>query len=115
MSLNLILTMICASIILVIITTHFLRKGRIPEKYALLWYAFAVLIFLLSLFPSILSWLSKILGFVMPSNMIMLMLIAILFLLVMALTIMIAGQKKKTTLLIQELSLLKEEVNKLKK
>ena len=41
MSLNLILTMICASLILVIITTHFLKKGRIPEKYALLWYLFA--------------------------------------------------------------------------
>ena len=41
--------------------------------------------------------------------------IGILIMLTMALTIMIAGQKKKTTLLIQEVSLLKEEVEKLKR
>lgn len=110
MSLNLILTMICASIILVIITTHFLKKGRIPEKYALLWYAFSLFILVLSLFPSIFTKLAKFLGFETPSNMIMLLLIAMLFLLVMALTIMIAGQKKKTTLLIQEISLLKKQI-----
>lgn len=115
MPLNLVITMIVSSIILIIIITHFLKKGRIPEKYALLWYAFALAILLFSLFPGVFSWLAKILGFVMPSNMIMLALIAILFLLVMALTIMIAGQKKKTTLLIQEVSLLKNEIKKIKK
>ena len=44
------------------------------------------------------------------SNLIIGVIIGILLLLTMALTVMIAGQKKKTTLLIQELSILRHEV-----
>lgn len=111
MSKNLVITLICASLLVFILATRYLRKGRIPEKYALLWYLFALIIFILSLFPNILSFLAKTLGFQLVSNMVIVILIGILFLLVMALTIMIAGQKKKTTLLIQELSMLKKELN----
>lgn len=111
MSIKLVVVMIITAILLAIITTHYLIKGRIPEKYALLWYGFALLIFILSLFPKVLGFLANLLGFQLVSNMVLVLLIGILFLLVMALTIMIAGQKKKTTLLIQELSILKEKVD----
>ena len=115
MPLKLTIAMVIASITLMIITTYFLRKGRIPEKYALLWYAFTIIILILILFPKLLPLLSNSLGFVVPANMIMLSLIALLFLLVMALTIMIAGQKKKTILLIQEVSLLRAELENKKR
>lgn len=114
MSKNLIITLIFASLFIFILASRYLRKGRIPEKYALLWYLFAFIILIVSLFPNILSFLARTLGFQLVSNMIIVLLIGILFLLVMALTIMIAGQKKKTTLLIQEVSILKNEINNLK-
>lgn len=112
MPIKLVIVMIITAILLVIISTHYLVKGRIPEKYALLWYAFSLLILILSLIPNVLTFLAKLLGFQLVSNMVLVLLIGILFLLVMALTIMIAGQKKKTTLLIQELSILQEKVDK---
>ena len=112
MSIKLVVVMIIIAILLIIISTHYLVKGRIPEKYTLLWYAFALLVFIISLFPNVLDYLAKLLGFQLVSNMVLVLLIGILFLLVMALTIMIAGQKKKTTLLIQELSILQEKVDK---
>ncbi len=112
MSIRLMITLIVVSILLVILTTHFLRKGRIPEKYALLWYCFAILILVMSFFPNFFSFIAKKIGFQLMSNMVILLLLGILFLLVMALTIMMAGQKKKTTMLIQEVSILKEKLEK---
>ena len=44
------------------------------------------------------------------SNLIIGIIVGVLILLTMALTIMIAGQKKKTMLLIQEISILKSEI-----
>lgn len=112
MPLNLMLTIIISSVLLMILTTHFLKKGRIPEKYALLWYAFALIVLVIGIFPGIMSGISDLLGFKVASNMIIVAIIGIQFLLIMALTIMMAGQKKKTTLLIQELSLLKYRTEK---
>lgn len=110
MSLSLTITLIAVSLFLIILTTHILKKGRIPEKYSLLWYFFALLILLVAGFPNLFGFISTKLGFQAMSNLIIGILIAILLLLTMALTVMIAGQKKKTTLLIQELSILKQEV-----
>lgn len=112
MSINLILTLIIISILLTFLTTYLLKKGRIPEKYSLLWYACALIILIVALFPSFLTFISDKLGFQAMSNMIIAVIIGLLLLLTMALTIMMAGQKKKTTLLIQEMSLLKSEAKK---
>ena len=92
-------------------TTYVLKKGRIPEKYSLLWYAFSLIILFVSLFPNLFTFISKKLGFEVMSNFIIAIIIGSLLLLTMALTIMIAGQKKKTTMLIQEISLLKEKID----
>lgn len=110
MSLSLTITLIIVSIFLIFLTTHFLKKGRISEKYSLLWYVFSLMIFLVGIFPNIFSFISNKLGFQVMSNLIIAVILGLLILLSMALTIMIAGQKKKTTLLIQEISLLKNEV-----
>ena len=112
MSQSLTITLVVVGIILLIVTTYVLKKGRIPEKYSLLWYAFSLVILLVGLFPKMFSFISDKLGFQVMSNLIIAIIIGSLILLTMALTIMIAGQKKKTTMLIQEISILKEKVNK---
>ena len=112
MSESLIITLIIVSITLFIITTYILIKGRISEKYSLLWYFFATVILLTSLFPKLFSYISELLGFEVMSNLIIGIIIGVLLVLTMALTVMIAGQNKKTTLLIQELSILKSEIEK---
>ncbi len=112
MSQSLTITLIVSSIFLMLLTTYVLKKGRIPEKYSLLWYVFSLIILLVGLFPDLFTWLSNKLGFEVMSNLVIAIIIGSLLLLTMALTIMIAGQKKKTTLLIQELSMLKEKVER---
>lgn len=108
MSIKLTLLIIVGAICLIFIATYFLRKGRIPEKYALLWYSMALILLLVAIFPKFFSFIAKKLGFYPMSTFIIALFILIMLLLIMALTIMMAGQKKKTTMLIQEVSILKK-------
>ena len=112
MSLAIRISLLLFSIILTIITTTVLKKGRMPIKYSLLWYFSSVIVFVLSLFPFIIEWVASLFGFETVSNLIVAIMISILLFLTMALTIITAGQRKKITLLIQELSILKEKVEK---
>ena len=113
MSVSLSITLIGVGLFLMLLTTYVLKKGRIPEKYSLLWYAFSLIILLVVIFPNLFAFISDGLGFQVMSNLIIAIILGTLIILTMALTIMIAGQKKKTTLLIQELSLLKSRIKKL--
>ena len=115
MSIKLTLTLVIFSLVLIFLISYLLNKGRITVKYALVWYISVLIILILSFFPGIFKFFARLLGFQLVSNMVIVLLIGILFILMIAHTIMMAGQKKKTTLLIQEVSLLKKEVEKSEK
>lgn len=112
MSINLRIILLVFSILLIMITTYILKKGRIPEKYSILWYFIALVMLSVSIIPQVFTFFTKVFGFQVMSNLVIGVLLVLLTFLTMALTIIISGQKKKTTLLIQEISLLKAEVNK---
>ena len=112
MSNSLIITVIIFAVILGVSVLYLLLKNRIPVKYALVWLFSTIVIIIIALIPNLMEKLAKLLGFELLSNMVLCLFIAILMFLTLILTVMMAGQKKKTTLLIQELSLLKAEVKK---
>ena len=115
MSGSLRLYVIIVGIVLFIITAGILKKGRIPVKYSFVWFLASIIIIFIGLIPGVLSFFSNALGFEAPANMIIGVFIFTLLLITMALTIIVSGQKKKTTLLIQEISILEERVEKLEK
>ncbi len=108
MSNDLRLAVVIVGIVLVLITVMILKKGRMPVKYSLIWLFSGIVIMLVGLVPRFWEGISKSLGFLTISNMIIGVFIFILLLITMSLTIIVSGQKKKITLLIQEISLLKE-------
>lgn len=110
MSKSLILTVILFAFTLLFCVIHLLRKGRIPVKYALVWILSSISVVIISCIPNLMELLAKFLGFELLSNMVLCIFIGLLLFLTLILTVMMAGQKKKATLLIQELSLLKKEV-----
>ena len=67
---------------------------------------------MVAIFPSGLVFLANSLGFETMSNLVIGIIIGILLFLTMSLTIITSGQRKKITLLIQEVSMLKEKINK---
>lgn len=115
MSKNLIISLGVIFLFLLIVITYILKKGRISEKYALLWYGMDLIILLVLIFHAPLTKLARTLGITPLSTFVIMIFIGLLLSLVMALTVIVAGQKKKTILLIQEISVLKNEVEKLKK
>lgn len=115
MSINLRIIIFIFSLVLTLVTTIVLKKGRIPEKYSLLWYFMALVIFILAVCPVVFTFFAKHMGFQTIASLIIAILFVLLIFLTMALTIIVSGQKKKTTLLIQEVSLLKSEIESNKK
>lgn len=110
MTFNLRLGLIIVSLLLLIVVIKILKKGRIPIKYSLVWILSSFIIFMVGLIPGLFSWISRLFGFVTMANMVVGIFIFILLMITISLTVMIAGQKKKTTMLIQELSILKQEM-----
>ena len=112
MSISLRILLLVFSIVLALATTIVVKRGRMPIKYSLLWYFSSLMVFVLAVFPFIIEWVAGLFGFITLSNLVTSIMIGILLFLTMSLTIITAGQNKKITLLIQEVSMLKEKVNK---
>ena len=110
MSINLRLGIFAVSLIIVIIIIQILKRGKVPIKYSLVWFLSTIIMLLVAFFPDLLIVIAKIIGFETMSNMVIGVMIIILFLISMALTIIVSGQKEKITLLIQEVSILKRKV-----
>lgn len=110
MSQNLIFMVFGFALFLLFIIIYLLRKDKIPMKYALVWIFSALIILIVLLTPNLMKTISSLLGFELLSNMLICLFIGILMFITLALTVMISTQKKKVTLLIQEISLLKKEL-----
>lgn len=104
--------MCLVALLFAIIITFILKKGRMPIKYALVWYFAVAIILLTSLFPIFINYISDFFGFETISSFIICLIIVILVFISIVLTIIISGQSVKIKLLIQEVSMLKEKVNK---
>lgn len=110
---NLKIGLLVVAFLLILIVLIVLRKGRMPIKYSLVWLFPAGIILILAIVPEFFSFFANIFGFQTISNLIVGILFVLLLLVVMALTVLIAGQTTKINLLIQEISLLKTKVKKL--
>lgn len=105
------LAVIVFALLLFVLITYILKKGRMPIKYALVWYFADFIILLASVFPIFVSGFAHLIGFETMANMILCMLIIILIFISIVLTIIVAGQTTKIRLLVQEVSILKSENN----
>jgi hypothetical protein len=87
-----------------------IRRGRLKERYSLLWLFAGIVLLILSLSRRLLEYLSHLLGIFYPPS--FLFLIAFLFLLLITLhfSVVISGLSEKNKKLAQELALLKHEV-----
>ena len=106
---NLRIAMVIFSLMIVFIVLWALKKDKMPVKYSIIWFAAALMILILAVFPEIFMYMAKLLGFNMMSNMVMAVFIGMLLIITMVLTMIVSKQKKQITLLIQEVSILKQD------
>lgn len=107
---NLRILLLVFSIVWFIFIFYFLKKGKIPIKYSLFWFLSALIILSISLFPNLLSIIKDLMGFQTISNMIIGIILTLLLVITFLLTMIVSKQKNQITLLIQEVSLLKNKI-----
>ncbi len=110
MSLSLIITLVVFSVALIVFVSVLVARGKIPIKYSLLWYAFAVLILLVGIIPDMFGAIGRFIGFNVMSDLVIGVILVVLILLNIALTVMIASQRRRINLVSQEVALLKKEI-----
>jgi hypothetical protein len=90
---------------------YIVKKDKISVRYSLVWLfaSFATIVF--ASIPQLLGRIAHLLGFELISNMVLLVMIGLLMTLTLSLTIIVSQLRKKITLLVQEVSILKEKVN----
>ncbi len=104
-----ILAIACSGSVFVIVI-ELIRRGRLKERYSLLWLCASALLLVLSLSRAVLEYLSHAMGiYYAPS---FLFLIAFLFLLLITLhfSVVLSGLSEKNKKLAQELALLRKEI-----
>ena len=107
--------LVIVSLLLFTIIILILRKRKMPVKYSLVWLFSSFLILLISIFPKFFEWISKKIGFMTMSNMVIGIFIFILLMITIILTVIVSGQRRKIVLLMQEVSMNKERINQLTK
>lgn len=103
---------IIASITIFMFIIELIRRGRLKEKYALLWLFSSIMMLSLSLSRDILEGLSKLVGiYYAPS---LLFLVAFIFLLLINLhySVVLSELSEKNKRLTQEIALLRYEIDK---
>lgn len=111
---SLTLGLLSVGAMLFFITLVILREKKISVKYAIVWLIPSFMIVLLALFPIIFEYIATLFGFQTISNLVIGFLLVLIIFLIMSLTIIISNQSKRITLLIQEISILKNELKNTK-
>ena len=112
MSFNLVVFLIVMLIFQLMLIIRTVKHKKLTMKYASFWILLLLLMSIIVFFPRIIYKLSELAGFETPSNMIFLLGFFFLFYVSFVITTSISVQNEKIKLLIQEVSLLKERVDK---
>lgn len=112
MSLNLRIFLVIFSICLMLIILALISKRKLPIKYSLFWFFSSLLILLVGLFPNFIEIFTSLIGFQTTSNLVIGIILGIVLFITLLLTLIISEQKQRIKLLIQEVSLLKEKVER---
>lgn len=104
-----ILSIIVSASVLIFVV-ELIRRGRLKEKYALLWLFAGGILLILSASRDLLEYLSRSVGIYYPPS--LLFLLAFLFLLLITLhfSVVISGLSEKNKKLAQEIALLRQEI-----
>ena len=112
MSLAVPLVALAFILFLFILVTYYVKKNKISIKYSIVWYLSLLLLTIFTIFPVILGYVTKLIGIQLSSNFIFAFMIGVLFVITLSLTIIVSEQQEKIKMLIQEVSILKNNNNK---
>ncbi|MBQ9886461.1 MAG: DUF2304 domain-containing protein [Lachnospiraceae bacterium] len=115
MTLRLQIILAVVLVIVFIMLINRIRKERLDIRFALPWMALLIGLFIIDVFPGITQRLAALMGIELPINMLMLLGLTFSITIIFFLTSMTFNESDKQKQVIQELGLLRKEVEELKK
>ncbi len=112
---KLVIELVVINILFILFVYSNIRRNKISLRYSLLWIASAVIMIFCALTPNLMNKIANFIGIQTASNMIFLFIIGILLIITFILTVIVSKHKSKITLLVEEIGILKEKVNRVKK
>ena len=109
---NLKIVLVAVSLVMFYVTLKAVRNDKLPIRYSLVWLLSGLILLFVAVFTNAFSYVSSLIGFQVSSNLVIGIFISLLLLITMMLTKVVSEQNKKITLLIEEVSLLKEQKKK---
>ena len=101
-------------LLLLIYIIRLVSSKRLLLSYSLLWVFLAVIITLCALFPTPIYWLADAIGIALPSNFIFIIGIICLLVICLSLSVIARKQNAYSKTLVQEVALLRKEVDAIK-
>lgn len=110
MNINLIFVVSVFISLVIFLILYFVKKELIKVKYAIIWLLLFGLLLIFLIVPKVLNFLTTLLGFEVSSNMIFSLILAVLVIINISLTGIVSSQDKKIRGLIQEISIMKNNI-----
>ena len=105
---------ILTAVVTLVFIVDLLRRGVLKEKYAVLWLSVAGMALLLSVFPSLLEWVTNVFGFEVPSNLLFFGTIVVLVLVAVQLSYELSSHEAKIRRLAEEIALQQQALRELR-
>lgn len=115
MNLNLRTGLIIASVLVLIVILFTVAKRKLNIKYSIVWIIWALLSLIMAIFPDTFYGIADLLGIELPVNAVFLIMTALLYFLTFYVFIMISKHNEEIIKLTYENSLLRKEIEELKK
>ena len=113
MSLSLKIVLVIIVITYIFFVLRAVKKKKMRLSYLIIWMVIGIVLLVSVILPNFVENVSKLIGFEMPINMIFSVAIFVIIYLIFDLISVISKQEKKIVLLIQEISILKENLKKI--
>lgn len=104
-----------ASLIFLLIIILCVRQKKLKEAYAMLWLLSGMIMLAIAIFPNVLRIISKLIGIVYPPATLFLLLLSGVIVILFQYSLLLSRNQEKISRLAQEIALLKNEIEKLKK
>jgi hypothetical protein len=104
---------VAGSLIILVSLFEMLRRHRLREKYALIWFVIALCALVVALFPSILLRATAALGLQVPANLLFFVASLVLLILTLQHSYELGRLEERTRTLAEEVALLRLEVERL--
>ena len=106
---------IIASILFMLFIIMLVRDNKLEEKYSILWFIFAILILILTIFPKIIDNVAKFFGIYYAPSLLFLIGFIVLTIYIIHISIVLTKQNKKIVKLVQEHAILEDRLEKIEK